>query len=212
MLNIEAITSQRVALGLVENPCCWTLRERAAKVPSDQAIVELGAFKGRSTGWLALGASEGNGARVHSVDPWDDGSIPAGYRDHAPSVAEYTLSETRKAYEAHLDETGIRPLVEVHQTTAVEAAAAWDGPKVGLLWHDALHRAQDVRDDVRAWLPHMADTAVIVLHDVGDPRLGVEAGAKTALARRKSWDWEGREIHLWAKQPTRRGFMIVRTK
>lgn len=211
-LNLEAITSQRIALGLVENPACWALRDFAAAVPADQAVVELGAFKGRSTGWLALGASEGNGARVHSVDPWDDGMVPSGYRDHARSVAEYTLSETRQAYEAHLDETGIRSLVEVHQATASVVAAAYDGPKVGLLWHDALHRMQDVRDDLKAWLPHMADRAVIVLHDVGDPRLGVEAGAKAALGRRAGWDWAGREIHLWAKQPTKRGYMIVRTR
>src|SRR5690606_15270126 len=75
MLNVHAITDQKIAVGLVENPCCFRLREYAAKVPADQAIVELGAFKGRTTGWLALGASEGNGAVVHSVDPWDEGEI-----------------------------------------------------------------------------------------------------------------------------------------
>src|SRR5690606_13242475 len=149
MLNVEAITNQKIAVGLVENPCCFRLREYAAQVPADQVIVELGAFKGRTTGWLALGASEGNGAEVISVDPWDDGVIPEGYADHAPSVAEYTASETRQAYEDHIDECGIRDLVWQLPTTAVEAAAEYDGPKVGLLWHDALHRREDVRADLR---------------------------------------------------------------
>lgn len=216
ILNVNAITSQKIAIGLVENPACWRLRDLAALVPADQAIVELGAFKGRSTGWLALGSSNGNGARVHSVDPWEDGDeIPADYLATAPTVAQYRLTETREAYEAHLDETGIRSLVDVHQTTAVQAAVEWDGPKVGLLWHDALHRLGDVRDDIKAWLPHMADQAVIVLHDVGDPSFEVEAGAKAALTKnktlRETWDWEGREIQLWPKQPTRRGILIVRT-
>lgn len=214
-LNHEAITRQSIAAGLVENPCCWLLRDEAAKVPADQAIVELGAFKGRSTGWLALGADRGNGARLFSVDPWEQGSIPDGYRDHAASVAEYTLDETRQAYEAHLDRTGIRPLVTTIQASAVGAAKSYDGPPVALLWHDALHDAKNVSADLRAWMPHMADTAVIVLHDVGDPRLEVEEGARRVLttkARAEVWDWDGREIHLWAKQPTRRGFMIVRTR
>jgi hypothetical protein len=214
-LNLEAIQSQAIAVGLVENPCCWALRDLASQVPADQVIVELGAFKGRSTGWLALGASNGNGAHVYSVDPHEQGSIPDGYADHAPSVPEYVLSETRAAYLAHIERTGIGSLVTPVQATAVQAAKDYDGPKVGLLWHDALHEAKNVADDLRAWMPHMAEKAVIVLHDVGDPRLGVEEGASRVLttkARAEVWEWEGREIHLWAKQPTRRGYLIVRTR
>lgn len=216
-LNINAIQSQKIAIGLVENPCCWALRDLAQAVPADQAIVELGAFKGRSTGWLTLGSTLGNGARVVSVDPWENQpKIPTTYADKAVTVAEYDLSETRLAYEAHLELTGVRPLVDTIQATAVDAAKDYDGPGVGLLFHDALHRVSDVRDDLKAWLPHMADDAVIVLHDVGDPRLGVEAGAKAALTSNKTlrdkWDWDGREINLWPKQPTRRGYMVVRTK
>lgn len=215
-LDITAITSQKIAEGLIENPCAEVLRECAAKVPADQAVVELGAYRGRSTGWLALGASEGNGARVVSIDPWDDApDLPDTYRDKAVTVALYNATETRLAYEAHLERTGVRPLVDTVQATAVDAAKQYAGPKVGLLFHDALHRLEDVRDDLKAWLPHMADVAVIVLHDAGDPRLGVETGAKAALTRtkaaREKWDWAGREICLWPKQPTRRGFLVVRT-
>lgn len=208
-LDIAAITSQKTAVGLVENQCCWRLRDEAAKVPDDRAIVELGAFKGRSTGWLTLGAQSGAGAPVFSVDPWEQGRIPSGYRDKAVTVPQYVQSETRVAYEAHLEATGCRPHVTTVQATAVDAAAAYDGPPVALLWHDALHRLSDVRDDLKAWLPHLADQAVVILHDVGDPRLEVEAGAKAALARRAGFDWEGREIHLWPKQPARRGFMVI---
>lgn len=208
-LNLEAITSQRIAIGLVENPCCWRLRDEAAKVPADQAIVELGAFKGRSTGWLTLGSQTGNKAPVFSVDPWENGTIPNGYRDKAVTVPQYVQSETKAAYEAHLKLTGCRPFVTTIQATAVDAAEAYDGPPVALLWHDALHRMSDVRDDIKAWLPHLADKAVVICHDVGDSRLGVEAGAKAAMSRRKGFDWDGREINLWAKQATRRGFLVV---
>jgi len=210
-LDQRAITDQKVAVGLVENPCCWRLRDEAARVPANRAIVELGAFKGRSTGWLVLGAQSGHGARVVSVDPWESADEPpASYARLAKSVPEYRHSQTRQAYEHHLDEAGIRPFVDVVQATAQEAAAGYDGPPVSLLWHDALHRRQDVRGDLRAWLPHLADDAVIILHDVGDPRMGVEAGARDALSRRKGWDWAGREVVLWEKQPHLRGFMVVR--
>jgi len=221
MLNVEAITNQKIAVGLVENPCCFRLREYAAKVPADQAIVELGAFKGRTTGWLALGASEGNGAVVHSVDPWDEGEIPEGYEAHAPSVVEYVKGETRAAYEKHLDDCGIRDLVRVHQATAVDAAAEWDTDldgRVGLLWHDALHLRENVRDDLRAWLPHLASDAVIVVHDIGDAEIGEEvlAGVRDVFGRRKAW--KSRELVPWVKRNPdgtprpmhKRGFLVLK--
>lgn len=215
-LNADMILDQKQAPGLIENPCRDTLVKLAAKVPAGQSIVELGSFMGRSTGHLALGSARGNDVPVHAFDPWEDGVIPAGYEAHAPSIADYVRSETRAAFDAHMDRTGAGEYVTAHQSTATDGAQAYDGPPVGLLFHDALHRKEDVRDDLRAWLPHMADQAVIVLHDIGDPRFEVEEGARLALAKNKTlrerWDFEGREIHLWAKNPTKRGYCIIRSR
>jgi len=216
MLNEAAILDQKIAVGLIENPCRDVLIDLASKVPAGQAIVELGSFKGRSTGHLALGSSRGAGVQVHAFDPWEAGEIPAGYEQHAPSIVEYVRSETRAAFDAHMELTGAGEYVTAHQATATEGAEQYDGLPVGLLFHDALHRKEDVRDDLKAWLPHMADDAVIVLHDVGDPRFEVEEGARLALARNKTlrerWDFEGREVRLWAKNPAKRGFCIVRSR
>jgi len=55
-------------------------------------------------------------------------------------------------------------------------------------------------------------TPVVVLHDVGDPELAVSAGAYDAIGRRAAWNWSGREVRLWQKNPDKRGFMVVRTK
>ncbi len=215
-LNVDAITDQKIAVGLIENPCRDALIELASQVPADQAIVELGSFRGRSTGHLALGSHRGNGAPVHAFDPWDEGVIPDGYERHARSVVEYTRSETREAFDAHMKLTGASEYVTAHQATATDGAKDYDGPKVGLLFHDALHDYDNVFNDLKAWLPHMARNAVVVLHDVGDPSFEVDKAAGDAFTRTKTlrdrWDWEGREIHLWAKQPNKRGFVIVRTR
>lgn len=215
-LDVKAIKRQKIALGMVENPACWRLRDLASEVRADHAIVELGAFKGRSTGWLALGATNGNGAHVYSIDPWDDRSAtdwPAGTPEY---VEQYSLPETQQAYEAHLDRTGIRPYVTPVKGFSLDVAKAWkkDGrPKIGLLWHDAAHHYEEVLADLRAWLPLMAPNAVVVLHDAGNPDYGVVSAAEDAFKRRSGkWDWAGREIQLWPKSPQRRGILIVRTK
>jgi len=221
MLNAEMIKDQKQSPGLIENPCRDVLIDLASKVPADEAIVELGSYKGRSTAHLALGSSLGNGAPVHAFDPWEDGVLPEDYPGTA-TTPEYVDQATREAFEAHMAETGAREYVTAHQSTAVEGAASYDGPKVGLLFHDALHRDEDVFADLKSWLPHMAKDAVVVLHDTDDARYGVEAGAEKAFTRiktlREKWNWEGRENHPWAKnqgrapEDRRRGFLVVRTR
>ena len=118
----------------------------------------------------------------------------------------------KDAYLAHLTEAGVADLVTPVQGYGAEIAALYEGPPVGLLWHDAEHTVEAVAKDLRAWLPHMADGSVIVLHDAGNPNFGVADGAKRVLAHRKGWDWAGRELQLWPKQPDRRGILIVRHK
>lgn len=215
-LNAEMILDQKQAPGLIENPCRDVLVDLASKVPTGQAIVELGSFKGRSTGHLALGSSRGAGVPVHAFDPWEQGTMPDGYVDLAKPHAEYLHDETRRAFEAHMVATGANQYVTAHQANAVDGANEYDGPPVGLLFHDALHDYDSVFGDLKAWLPKMAKTAVVVLHDVGDPNFQVDAAAEAAFTRtkplREKWDWGGRDIRLWPKNPAKRGFVIVRTR
>lgn len=215
-IDAAAIMDQQRSPGLIEVPLMQELRRLAALVPADQAIVEVGSFKGRSTAILALGASEGHGAQVHAYDPWENGTIPDGYEKAARTVPEYVLSETRQAFDEHLARVGVTDLVTAHQQPAVDGAKDYDGPKVGLLFHDGLHRLEDVRDDLKAWLPKMAATAIVVCHDIGDPNFAVLAGAEAAFTRTKAlrdkWAWDGRSLHPWAKNPAKRGYVVVRTR
>lgn len=222
-LDYHAITSQKIAVGYVEKPACNRLRELAALVPANQAIVEIGAFRGRSTGYLAAGALEGNRAHVYSVDTWDTRPLDTWPADRPGYVANYPTSETRAAYEAHLDRTGIRPLVTPICGWSTEVAASWkrEGrPEVGLLFHDAAHHHAEVLTDLRAWLPLMAAGSVVTLHDAGNDRYGVYTAAAEAFKRRTRWDWAGHELQRWyrpdangiMRDTNRRGLLIVRSK
>lgn len=224
MIDEQAVLDQKTAPGLIENPCRDVLVDMASRVPAGECVVEIGSYMGRSTGHLALGVERGGrGVRVHAIDPWETRTDYAPeYLASTQSVARYGLSETREAFEAHLAATGAADYVDVHQGLATDVAESWDGPKVGLLFHDGDHTAEAVFADLKAWLPHMSDRAVIVLHDTDDVRYGVAEGARKAFTRlkglREKWDWDGREVHPWAKnadrapQDRRRGFTVVRTR
>lgn len=217
MLNEMMILDQKQSPGLIENPCRDALIDLASKVPADQKIVELGSFKGRSTAHLALGSHRGNRAEVHAFDPFEDApEIDPNYLTTAPTVREYREPTTRETFENHMKVTGAQAYVTAHQQTATDGAKSWKGQNVGLLFHDALHDYDSVFEDLKAWLPKMAKNAVVVLHDVGDPQYQVLNAATAAFTRTKTiasrWAWESRSIHLWAKNPQKRGFVVVRTK
>src|SRR5690606_15850738 len=64
------------------------LEKAAADVPADQAIVELGVYRGDSLVRLALGSRAGNGARVWGIDPW---GLPGAYESRPAMRRKYGI-------------------------------------------------------------------------------------------------------------------------
>lgn len=208
-MNVAEVVGAR---GLTERAVCRALRRHAARVPAEQAIVELGAYRGRTTGWLALGSSEGHGASVWSVDPWDLRTDLPSYADELEAgyaTGTYASSETFADYCAHLVACGaVGPVTPVRGFANV-VGLEWTGPPVGLLFHDAEHSVEAVAADLSAWAPHVAPGGLVVLHDACEARLGVVEGARRVLDA-PGWDWNGRTILKWSKHPRRRGALFVR--
>lgn len=195
--------------GLTERSACKRLATLASRVPKDQLIVELGAFRGRTTAWLAWGSEQGNGAPVLAVDPWDSLVVPEvdGYLEPQYDRGEYAALGTFKDFQDHLLACGANRKVIIHKATAVEAAERKRPPNVALLFHDALHTADAVEADLAAWVPHLAPKATVVLHDVAEERFGVLEGANRVLP---DADFRPPKIYRWRKYPHRRGIAVYR--
>lgn len=149
--------------GLIPPEVGAALADLAALVPSDQAIVEVGSFQGKSTCYLAEGAKAGDGAHVYAVDAWDlDGNVTGRFGFAEPA--------TREAFEQQVRSARLWSRVTPRQGFSVDVAADWNGPPVGLLFIDADHHEDNVRADYRAWSPHLAAGAVVVFDDLDTPR------------------------------------------
>ena len=134
------------------------LYELAKGVPSGQAIVELGSWKGKSTVWLAKGTEAGQRNKVYSIDP------------HSGSKAHVSEGEmnTYTAFLTNLTKAGVQATVVPLVTTSDKAAQRWrEG--VGLLWVDASHEYEDVKHDFLAWKQHLLPSAIVALHDCDKP-------------------------------------------
>lgn len=206
-IGIHAVRSGR---GLVERSACHRLHALASAVPVREAIVELGAYRGRTTGWLVAGSQ---GAHVWSIDPWEtlaDDAVDDDYAAVEPAYRDGRYHTAGTQWREHVEACGITPtMASPWRTTSLEAAADWDARlPVGLLFHDALHSYDAVHADLTAWLPHLAERCVVALHDLGCPAYGVEAAAHDTLAAH-GFDWHGRERLLWRKNPLRRGLLVV---
>lgn len=138
------------------------LAATAARVPKTHAIVEIGAYKGKSACYLGTGAQAGRGAHVYSIDLWD----PEAHRPRSLFAERGIL----KAWKTQVARMGLTDVVTPIKGRSTDVAARWDGKKVGLLFIDGNHRYAAARADFDAWVPFVPKGGFVVIHDYGNPR------------------------------------------
>jgi predicted O-methyltransferase YrrM len=156
------------------------LYDLAALVPADEAIIELGTYRGASACWLAAGAQSGLGAHVWTIDPHD---LP-GYRTttgRGRGGLDFTDPAIRLDAERQIREVGLAEHVTMIRDFSVEAGQTWAGPKVGLLFIDGDHRQDAVRKDFAAWEKHLSPDAVIAFDDHNESHPGVPAAVQALV-------------------------------
>jgi predicted O-methyltransferase YrrM len=167
MIDID--TSRRELLasldGLISEGVGLRLMELAASVAAEQAIVEIGSFKGKSTCYLAEGSRQGSGTGVWAIDPWElPGNEPGRHR----------FDQARPAFEEQVSRAGLRDWIIAIPAFSTVAAASWTrgtgGRPIGMLYIDGSHLYADVRADFEAWLPLLVDGGIIAFDDYRTPR------------------------------------------
>lgn len=164
--------------GWLSEPEAWLLYQLARRNRAG-VVVEIGAYRGRSTAALALGSADGARHAVYSVDP---------HAEYVGAMGGRYGPEDRAAFYRNALAAGSWRLVRLVGLRSVAAARAIDGP-VGLLWIDGDHSFRGVMSDVRAWTPKLAATGCLVLDDVAGPADGPRLAVERLL--REGWRLEG---------------------
>lgn len=129
----------------------------AACAPGQGTILEIGSFKGKSTVGLASIAMRYGLGKVVTVDPHT-----------APSVTDPDLQGQASSwddFQKTLRAAGVAPAVEVHRALSRDLARGWDRP-IRLLWIDGDHTYAGAKEDIDLFRRHLADGAIVALHDV----------------------------------------------
>lgn len=145
------------AEGLTTVEACEVLRHLASLVPEDQAIVEIGVYRGRSLLALAEGAQLGNGATVTGIDP---------FNTPRPSKPKYASDETYVTAQLNVRDSIASDYLRLVKGFSITTAGRWDTTqKVGMLYIDADHREVPVLQDFHAWSWHMVPGSIVAFDD-----------------------------------------------
>ena len=186
-----------------------SLFEAARGVEIDQAIVEIGSFKGRSTLCLAAGARRGRGAWVFAVDPH------LGNREHQ---RQFGPIDTFSAFIRNLEAAGVTDIVAGIRDTSANLAGRFSRP-VGFLFVDGNHELRAVRDDLARWLPLVVDGGVVAVHDswqIPGPHIATAIELLTSRTIRKPrlvdtiTYFETTRSNTWQERWRNRAFLIHR--
>lgn len=120
-------------------------------------VVEVGVWKGRSISAI-LDVCRANQNRVYAVDTWKPDLRDAGYREAA-------RCDIAAVFRDNVARLGHATTVEILQEDSREAARHFSDRSVDLAFIDADHSYGAVIEDLRNWLPKIAQRGVLCGHD-----------------------------------------------
>ena len=148
-----------------------TLMDLSSAVQSDQVIVEIGTYRGRSAVALALGTLQGGCRRVYAVDPHVE------FRGVCGGI--FGPLDQAELYE-NVVKAQVGQIVSVISLSSESTAKSWSLRNIGLLWIDGNHEFDAVHNDFYAWYPFVANNGIIAFHDTDVS--GVDSLVKQLLA------------------------------
>jgi beta-1,4-mannosyl-glycoprotein beta-1,4-N-acetylglucosaminyltransferase len=137
----------------------WLARKASVR----KCIVEIGSWRGHST----IAMAENTGGIVYSVDPWTSTPemSPDPFYPLIQKEPEWLMEDFRRNVGPALLEKTVRPM----RMKSLDAAAVFSrqGIKFDMIFIDAAHDYDSVRDDILAWRPLLAANGLLCGHDMG---------------------------------------------
>lgn len=122
-------------------------------------IVEVGCWKGKSVAYLAVEViNSGKKIQVDAVDTW----LGSNEEPHIKDV----YVKTGRLYDLFL--TNISPVSHVInpvRMTSIEAAKTYQDSSLDVVFIDACHEYECVKEDIAAWLPKVKSGGYLSGHD-----------------------------------------------
>lgn len=127
-------------------------------------IVELGSWKGRSTIWLANAVKDRKDGKVYAVDTWEGSG---NYGASLQFLENYKENQLFEEFLGNMSKAGVAQHVVPLRGMTNEMSKKWPRElSIGLLYIDADHVYESVREDFYNWSQYVAEGGYIVFDDV----------------------------------------------
>lgn len=124
--------------------------EQLCDLACNRDVLEVGSYKGFSAWVMAITAKS-----VTAVDRFDAATDGQRATGQTTTLNDFIAATSRFNN------------VSYHQMTSVEAGRALEGQTYDLIFVDANHEYEFVREDIALWWPRVRPGGVFVGHDVG---------------------------------------------
>lgn len=146
-------------------------QEQVDRVQTPAHFVEIGAWQGKSTAYMAVAiAQSGKQIKFDVVDTWQ-GSLE--HQDDA-------IVKEQRLYDVFLNNIEpVKHIVNPQRMTSMEASKLYADHSLDFVFIDASHEYEDVLDDIRHWLPKVKPGGMLGGDDYNWP--GVNRAVKELL-------------------------------
>jgi predicted O-methyltransferase YrrM len=130
--------------------------------PPQAHFVEVGAFEGKSTSFMAVEiANSKKNIRFDVIDTWEGSEEhQAGGSHQSEAVMTHSL------YQAFLaNMTPVRDIINPIRISSLEAAQRYPNASLDFVFIDASHDYDNVKADILAWRPKIKPGGIIGGHD-----------------------------------------------
>lgn len=127
-----------------------------------QNFVEVGAWKGKSSAFMAVEIINSNkNIEFDIIDTWEGSQDETGHMED-PDVVDNTLFET---FCSNL--SPVQDYINVIRSDSVEAANIYEDESVDFVLLDGGHSYEQVKADITAWLPKVKKGGILAGDDYG---------------------------------------------
>ena len=151
------------------------LAELVSQLPANSKIVEVGSLAGRSSCALCFYAKH---MQVYCVDAWD-----VKYIKDLVLKEIFSNIDVLKVFKNNMAKNGFTPVAL--RLTSVEASKRFKDNSIDLIFIDADHAYESIREDIQSWLPKVKKGGIICGHDYSGQEKGVIKAVDELLGKNK---------------------------
>lgn len=154
---------------IVAAPRRWDVLASFMLEQGYKTFVEVGCKEGRTTGHILKTVPD---SHVIAIDPWMADPAPANGDPTREDYKAWDFSKIEAEFWENVGENKDRCTM-VRKTSAEAADMGW-APTFDLVFIDALHDYESVKQDIALWWPKVRVGGMLALHDFNHQWPGVE--------------------------------------